>query len=167
MLKYIIIGMPRSRTTWLANFLTTGDSVCLHDPFGKYSLSELNKIYPEKTVGISDTSLYMAGAKFINSLPYKKVIIHRNYIDVVKSLGITPARVDLTMIDGLHIQYDRINDDIQQIWEYCLDEPFDQDRFDILKDYNVQPHFDGMTPPNQEKIRQFVSMIHLPSQGLQ
>lgn len=32
-LEFIVLGLPRSGTTWLANWLTTDSSLCLHDPF--------------------------------------------------------------------------------------------------------------------------------------
>lgn len=160
MIKYMIIGLPRSRTTWFANLLTTGNSICLHDPLSKWSIGQINNLYPDKYLGIADTSLYLTGVGFINSLPYKKVIIHRNYIDVCKSLGLAPVRGNLSSIEGLHIEFDEIDDRIQQIWEYCLDIPFDAERCELLKDYNVQPHFDGMTPANQDRIKDFVSMIN-------
>ena len=34
----MVIGLPRSRTTWMANWLTTTDTLCLHDPLANYTI---------------------------------------------------------------------------------------------------------------------------------
>lgn len=159
----MIIGLPRSRTTWLANLFTTGNSICLHDPLLNHSFHELDTLYPGKYVGISDTSLCLAGYRALNEMPYRKVIIHRELSDVRRSLGLPAESISLYGVYGLHVKFNEIDERIREIWEYCLDIPFDQDRYDLLKDFNVQPHFEGMTPPNQEKIAEFVALIKKPT----
>ena len=161
MLRYMIIGMPRSRTTWLANLFTTGDCICIHDPLDRYGLAELDSIMPGRYVGISDTSLYLAGPKLLNSYPCRKVIIHRDKSDIEKSLGMDVLENGICNIEGLHVDFNDIDSRIEEIWNYCLDIPFDKERVDLLREFNVQPHFDGMTPPNQEKIANFVKLIDL------
>lgn len=160
-IEYMIISLPRCRSTWLANLFTFGDHVCLHDPLAKYELGDIPYVYPNKRVGIADTAIFMMGVEALNSIPCKKIIIHRDIKDIRQSLGIHCADVSLSEIDGMHVAFDEIDACIKNIWEYCLDTPFDQTRYDLLKDMNVQPHFKGMTPPNQDEIRRFVSMIQL------
>lgn len=159
MVRYMIIGMPRSRTTWFANLFTTGSSICMHDAFGYYNLDQLNNMYKDKYFGISDTSIYLAGDIYLNKIPIKKVIIHRSQRDIEASMGGSVFKKDMRGINGLHVDYDDIDDRIEEIWNYCLNIPFDKDRYEILKSMNVQPHFEGLTPANQEIIKQFVTKV--------
>ena len=57
--KFFITGLPRSRTAWCANFLTSGDSFCWHDGLANCrSLDEFEKRMEAATLcGDSDSGL--------------------------------------------------------------------------------------------------------------
>lgn len=165
-MDYMIISYPRSRSTWLANFLTYQDSICLHDPLAQMNFKELEERFTGKRFGIADTSLLYLDAAYLNRIDCKRLIIHRNLRDVRKSLGIDIQYVDLNDVDGLHVDFEDINNRIEEIWEYCLGYTFDAERFKLLKDMNIQPHFEGMTPANQDKIKEFVAMLDSRSRRL-
>jgi hypothetical protein len=60
MLDFIVLGLPRSATTWLANWLTTDRSLCLHDPFAKTLPEQWDA--GGKRLGISCTGAYLMPA---------------------------------------------------------------------------------------------------------
>ena len=41
-------------------------------------------------------------------------------------------------IEGLHIPFDDIDDRLEDIWTYLTDKPFDHERAEMLKDFNIQ-----------------------------
>lgn len=61
---FFVLGTPRSRTAWLANWLTTGASLCLHDAWRgtdsvealRQKLLDLKGGQPLEYVGNSDSS---------------------------------------------------------------------------------------------------------------
>ena len=52
---FFITGIPRSRTAWAANWLTTDTTLCFHEP--KESIDELLAQYPQFQVGVSSCML--------------------------------------------------------------------------------------------------------------
>jgi hypothetical protein len=61
MLKFRVFGLPRSGTTWVANWLTTAGALCLHDPCEMWGASELEQWAKkqDRDIGVSDTWLWM------------------------------------------------------------------------------------------------------------
>lgn len=65
--KFFCCGMPRSRTAWLANFLTAGNSFCYHDLLKDFGsdingyIKHLDKARPDgaEFVGDSDSGLLL------------------------------------------------------------------------------------------------------------
>jgi hypothetical protein len=59
---FLVTGYPRSRTAWLAAFLSSGRTLCLHEPimrFGQNFLPMVEYIesLPHRNVGISDSAI--------------------------------------------------------------------------------------------------------------
>lgn len=133
---FFVLGMPRSRTYWLSQFLG-----CTHEGLWYYPN------YKEfLDTGQSDsTTCYPWIKDYIKD--YKKVVIHRDEEDVKKSLkglfGIDfdCSSYDLDNIEGLHIQYDDINNRLEQIWDYCRDDEFPTKRAEIMKDQVLNNEF--------------------------
>ena len=161
MLDFMVIGLPRSRTTWLANWLTTDNTLCLHDSAAKFTLNELNNYATQKKLGISETALFHCGGK-LNRHPAKKLIIHRPVHEIYKSIGrVIPfpnAEMLMSDIKGLHVAYKDINDRAEEIWMHLIGSGFDSKRFNALSEMNVQPHFNALKPQNQDVIRQWINM---------
>jgi hypothetical protein len=93
---YLIAGYPRSRTAWLANFLTWERSFCFHEAtrFGT-SAREVLKLMQEKAprgtkyIGNSDSvmGLYAQGLLHARrDFPFKLVTVYRDPNDVVESI---------------------------------------------------------------------------------
>lgn len=147
--------MPRSRSTWIANWLTTEKTICLHDPLRDKTIKDIEAMKADKVLGIADTSLLLYGDK-LNRYRCKKLIVHRNQNQVSRSVG---QKVDarlasqLNGVKGLHVQYDEINAMGRDIWEYLIGDGFDRERFDLLVDMNIEPHFPGLKRASQNAIR--------------
>jgi hypothetical protein len=66
---YFVLSTPRSRSTWLANFLTFGPSVCLHDASANVSTMAQLRAYLSQVeaeyVGVVDTVLGLKAREFL------------------------------------------------------------------------------------------------------
>ena len=139
----MILGLPRSRTAWLANFFTTEKTFCFHEPLAKmYSYREIESLKTDRITGLADTGL---GWFDLSIYPCKKVIIHRAVNDVNRALKRKGMSVDMSIladrlkhVDGLHIEYEQINERLPEIWQYCTNLPYDELRGEALKNFNVQ-----------------------------
>lgn len=145
-MKFCVLALPRSRTAWLANFLTYGDLFCYHD--GLESVSSIEE-YTKKVEGKGDSNTGLIMFDFLEHHPDCKIIIIDTSIDasvsfIKENYGIDSHNEMLFMkkrldaLDGLHIPYDDINTRLQEIWEYVSDEPFNKERADMLLKLNVQ-----------------------------
>lgn len=135
LMVYQILGWPRSRTAWLANFLTWDNSFCFHEGVGDFknkrmlSVMQYRKLFSKflqhfKHVGDSNTYSLMH-QKFV--LPEAKVvIIERSAEEVEKAvakLGIAvkiPEVIEYPYNECLRIQYDDIDERLGEIWEFCM-----------------------------------------------
>ena len=145
-MSFFILGLPRSRTAWLANFLTYDDLFCYHEGIdGCSSMEEYkNKIGDD---GDSCTGLVMLDID--RYFPDAKKVIIDTSIDKAVQFGKDAYGVDMTDImtqaknkldntDGLHIDLNQIDDRLCDIWEYVTDKPFNEKRAKLLKKLNVQ-----------------------------
>lgn len=145
----MILGLPRSRTAWLANFMTYGGSFCYHELMTQSkSVREMkNKLDLEyQYTGFADTAAHLVHKEF----DCPKVVIHRNVKDSNYSSQklydtgfdfteiLKAAEAELYLVDGLHIRFDEINDRLEDIWTYCTDLPFDHKRAELLKDMKIE-----------------------------
>ena len=118
MLDFMVIGLPRSGTTWAANWLTTDHSTCLHDPLYHTHYSEwdsglgrFKRGYCQR-VGISCTGIWR-WADWVNAHPARKVVLLRDPTEVQHSMaqiamegyvGEAEAAA-LRRVEGLHVQH--------------------------------------------------------------
>lgn len=145
-MSFFILGLPRSRTAWLANFMTHDGLFCYHE--GIDGCTSMNE-YKEKIGNDGDSS---TGLIMLNLDRYftdaKKVIIDTS-IDRAAEFGSEAYGVDMTdmfekaknkldAMDGLHIDFNDINVRLREIWEYITDKPFNQKRADMLVKLNIQ-----------------------------
>jgi len=141
---FFILALPRSRTAWLANFMTYGGHFCYHEGMnGCHTVAQ----YKEKIAGKGDSSTsailvqdhFPQSRRLIVLSHPKKAIEYslRNY---------GPANYDvfyqirdlLGASDGLKVEIDEIDSRIQEIWEYLVDTPFNKERSDMLTTLNIQ-----------------------------
>jgi hypothetical protein len=145
--NFLILGLPRSRTAWLANFLTYDGLFCYHEGTnGCRSLEEYkNKLTPGR--GDSNTGLGLFDVKrlfsdfnivVIDSEPEKAIQFSKDVFGVMVEEQILMLKENLDAIDGLHISLEEINDNLREIWEYVTDIPFHEERAELLKTFNIQ-----------------------------
>lgn len=144
--NFFVLGLPRSRTAWLANFLTYGDKFCFHEGInGCRSIDEFkSKLGPNGDSGTS-MMLFDMNALFPDA---PIVIIERDPIHVIEYVKETfdlcesevlyRAKEKLDKIDGLRIQYEDINNKLPEIWEHLIGEGFNKKRADMLIKLNIQ-----------------------------
>ncbi len=144
---YLIVALPRSRTAWLAHFLTSGKSYCFHDAMRRcnHPSQLFDFVLPDKITGFSETGLCLF-PDWVNNSELPTVVIHRSVEDVERSgraAGLVPVDTDLMSrnldrIDGLHVNFEDINDRIEEIWDYCTGMPFDSMRASRMAGIHLQ-----------------------------
>lgn len=154
MIDFVIVGLPRSGTTWAANWLTTGKTICVHDPLYTTHYSEWDSLVePGSTTGVSCTGIWR-WADWLNSRPARKLVLHRPLHEVnesMQAIGLQPlapqAEAMLSSIEGLHVDYTSLFDasKARELWEYLTPEPFSRRRHEELVHIEMQPAFHGLS----------------------
>jgi len=158
--NFFILGLPRSRTAWLANFMTYGQTFCYHegindchtiedyktklgynkgDSSTASMLLDLDKHFPgsKKVIIDSDINRAMEYSDKLTGNPNEDWMMH------------TQAR--LYQFDGLTVNYDDIDYNLQTIWEYITNTDYNEDRGNMLKRMNIQ--INDPLNYNQESIK--------------
>ncbi len=166
----MVLGGPRSATTWLANLLTTDETICLHDPLLEHTSVQLEllKFPGKRLVGISDTAALLFGDWLA-----KKIVLWRDPIHINKAI----AALGLREIDALGhtarvyalgnrvplYQWDTVfKAPIAQAICRYFDVPFCRYRFEELKKMHIQPHFSALSVGReaaQELVRRLAKEI--------
>ncbi len=155
MLDFIIIGQPRSGTTWASNWFTTDQIHCVHDPLYTKHYSDWDKAFSfyGKLSGVSCTGIWR-WPEWVNSHSAKKLVIHRNLDEIASSMqaiglpvhDLEEAEQKLSSIHGIHIQMDELFDQREAalIWELVTGIPFNKERHQALVEIEMQPKFSGL-----------------------
>lgn len=156
-MTFLVVGLPRSRTAWLAKFLTYGGVTCGHEELRHCrSLEDVDTWFSQPGVGSAET----AAAPWWRLFPDCKVVVVRRPVsEVVGSLmaipGVTFDREALTRLmeyhdrkldqiearlDCLSVTFDDLNTEAtcKAVFEHCLPYTFDADHWRFWKDRNVQ-----------------------------
>lgn len=162
MIEFMIIGAPRSGTTWCSNWLTDALRHCLHDPLYDHHYEDFDAItIGSKRIGVACTGLALF-PDWVIQHPAKKVILHREPREVNEALraeGLQkcPAALfkGLAAIAGLHVQWTDLFRAPLEIWQHLFTDPFDSDRHALLCSMNVQSHWRArvQNPQVIERIR--------------
>lgn len=156
MVDFIVIGLPRSGTTWLANWLTTDTTLCLHDPFAHLYPDQLDSYQTSKKLGISCTGAYMM--KWLAKQTCPVLIIERDVAEVdaeLERMGLWTSKQIPNMVPAFqHAQGRRYKfEDIwneekaREMWSFLLPGiPFDQERYQSLSVMQIQPHMKTWKP---------------------
>jgi len=137
--KFWVVGLPRSRTYWLAEFLG-----CLHE--GLFHYPNYNDFMDSDQVGDSTTAYLQIRDFIINE---RKVVIHRDMEEVKTSLFDLFGYIDMPFLqeqeellgveDGLHVKFEDIDERIVEIWHYCHpDIVFPSEKYDDMKDIKLE-----------------------------
>ena len=146
MIKFMVLGLPRSGTAWAANLFTTDTSLCLHESFIHHTLDELDHQFTGLNLGIAETSAIFQ-IEQINAHVAQKLIIERPLHEINCSLNKIgfPSIPDeyvnlLKQIEGYRIQFKDLFDPMvmSKVCRTVLGLPFNMHRFNLLCDMNVQ-----------------------------
>lgn len=146
MIDFIVLGLPRSGTTWLANWLTTDRTLCLHDPFALGAPERWPR--DERRFGISCTGAYLF-PRWLAQQQCPIAVIERNASACDASLariglsGTKDLRQALANAPGRRWAFDDLWNEraARELWEHLLPGvAFDPLRYRLLKDIQVQPH---------------------------
>ena len=149
MIGFMVLGGPRSATTWAANWLTTDKTICLHDPLLEYRIEFLQRLTFSggQTLGVSCTSLCLY-PDWVNAQNCPKVVLHRPVAEINRSLRelglveLIPAKHEarLEAIAGMHVPYQYLfaPTGAKVIAEH-LGVPFDEARHHLLTQMRIEP----------------------------
>lgn len=152
MKNFFITGLPRSRTAWLANFMSSGKSICYHEGIdGCHSIEDYQKkmsINGYKYIGDSDTGLPILDFQPIYP-DSPVVIIRRDKQEVAESLVGMYGEQDylpflekierkLDLMSGLVVDFNDIDSRLEEIWSHCISLPYDPIRTKILLNMKVE-----------------------------
>jgi len=140
MSKFVITGLPRSRTAWFAAYLTCGDVMCYHEAIPNNNQLSAN-------TGTADCG-YALCPDWVESIGrHKLVIIHRDCKEVAESMariglpdttGYLPdLDRKLQKLNGLHVDFEDIDMRLEEIHNY-LDLPYDKKRAELFSGMNIQ-----------------------------
>ncbi len=151
-LDFIVIGLPRSGTTWLANWLTTERSLCLHDPFALGWPEQWQ--FDARQRGISCTGAYTVKG-FMEQYDCPVAIIDRDPAVCDASLekigfpSVAGLRDVLLAQRGKVFAFDALwqESGARTLWNHLLPGVrFDPLRYRLLQDIQVQPHMGKWQP---------------------
>lgn len=145
MAKFVITGLPRSRTAWFAAYLTNGDTFCHHEAIFHNKSMDLEGY---ANVGNSDSGYVLRPEWGPEQDTHRIVVIHRDIDEVRTSLaavGIFDARELLLDCDdkldelkGFHVHFNHINDKLEDICNF-IQVPYDRDRAELFKTLHIEP----------------------------
>ncbi len=156
MSNFFILGLPRSRTTWLSAYLLTDRVFCAHDVFSSEDL------YPEEFWGLSsyeytgsvDTDSVLA-TPYLRNVEAPLVIIDRCHREVYESLSRIPnidkdklkyhltnqmdALEEAKSFANLVVPYDKLDDMMEELSYVCTPNvPFDKVKHAAFKGFNIR-----------------------------
>ena len=98
---FIVCGMPRSRTAWLAEFLSTPDRPCPHEPtVGWSSISDLWRFLDTPGAAASDASLTWLWRDILAFRPDTRIVVMLRPASLVRRSAIA-AGIPVGNPDGL------------------------------------------------------------------
>lgn len=162
MVQFMVLSAPRSASTWVANWLTTDKTLCLHDPLLLHAADMLDAIPCDRILGLACTALPVL-PELVEAYQARKVIVHRDAGEVDRSLetiGLSPLgsvwKNALESLSGMHIAFDALFDPARArpIYEYLTGLPFDKERHALLVDMHIEPQFERVQV-RPERARDF------------
>lgn len=145
--NFLVLGLPRSRTAWLANFLSYDEMTCTHEGINSYRTLEEYRNSFTPNMGDANTGLCLFNFERYFT-DFKIVIIEREVghsIQFAKKMFGLESDVAMTTIHdrlkrlrGLHIPFEDINSRLEEIWDYVSPAQFNEKRAKMLIGFDVQ-----------------------------
>lgn len=164
-MNFFITGLPRSRTAWLANFLTYDGNFCYHELCKSTSDPMEMKIMlhdPEyKNMGNSDCVFPYYYKKLLPLLSdYKIVIIERDPEEVIRDMydlniineeSESSIKQAYKLLDGIKsdpnhitVPYEKLNDmnTMKAIWDFLFGTKMDEMRWQEMDIQTIEVNWD-------------------------
>lgn len=176
---FVVMGTPRSRTAWLARFLTYGDWYCAHEELRHLrSMDDVRSWFAQPCMGTVET----AAAPWWRLLPegVRTVVVRRPIGEVMDSLHRLGLTFDAVLVErqierldaklrqvaartnAVSVQFAELEreDTCARIFEHCLGIPHDHAWWQAMAPVNIQNpmlplirYFDAYKP-QLDKFRQ-------------
>jgi len=189
-MNFFITGLPRSGSAWIANYLSYGNCMCLHDTWINNTPSDIKELFSSLgyyAAGTSDPANVMLYDKINKEFPDAKwVIITRAQKDVEESCKnlnwpITEFSSNFQKLtqdkNPLKVSFTKLFDKADEIGRYIYEDwECPKWRKDLLKKLNVQLHWgkvseqfkvpevllqaDVMTPAKMEFIKLLKEIVN-------
>lgn len=160
---FLVLGRPRSRTAWVANLLSVPPaSLCLHEGLADSGTSckrlrDRLAGFPVEEAGNADTGLIHHLDEMLMAFPSARLVVMtgnegswKQWCSRMGVQGSVRRKVEADYLRACEILRGRAHfADCREIttdpraasalWAHCLPgRPFDRDRWEILKDLNIQ-----------------------------
>lgn len=148
---FFITGLPRSRTAWLAAFMTASGYPCKHEAMNNCKSIEE---YKKEIKYCSDSNTAIGSIKLHSIYPERNVlVIHKdinmesfvkygvdNYGALEKNLieWADGVEKNLRTIDGLHINLSEIDERMPDIFKFLTGDEINNDIFNLFKQLSVE-----------------------------
>ena len=170
-MTFLVLGRPRSRTAWVANFLTVPPaSLCIHEGLADARLDygrlrdRMDSAHAAH-VGTCETGFIHAIDKMLETWPKARIaVMTGGSWDSWRPGDAIRESVDRdygTAVESLQgyahfCDADQVTRDVSEarrLWEHCLPEvPFCVERWDILKNLNIQCQLDTLRRRYEESL---------------
>jgi hypothetical protein len=177
-LDFMVIGLPRSGTTWAANWLTIPPfTYCVHDPLylHHYEKWDTELCPPGGLRGVACTGIWR-WLDWVNEHPARKLILHRPWrecADSLEHIGMHDHRVDakseelLERINGMHVPYQAMfyRPWAERIWRTLVEgvsprgTPFNAERHAELVKMRIEPQISALTVNRQDFSRLYRELL--------
>lgn len=156
---FFITGLPRSRTAWMAAFMSTGQAHCFHDVLADCEPSGMRAKmnFGARWVGDSDSALTLFHKEVKQEFPKAPwLVIDRSVHDVYASLSrieSVPCFAELMVymatllaetkraVNPMVVRFDQLDDEgtMREIVAHlCPGMEFNKERFELFKLMNIQ-----------------------------
>ena len=152
--QFFITGLPRTRSSWFASFLSSGDTFCWHEALNgcnsRDDFYSRMRLPGYSAVGNADCGLALTD--FQQHFVGKTLIVHRPLDEVVRSLRGVGIRADAFLLDflkslqkkqkqlkGWHIKFSDIDRNIEGIHQYLTGKQPDPNRLKLFLNMRVEP----------------------------
>lgn len=170
---FMVIGLPRSGTSWAANWLTTSSTHCVHDPLRLASREAWSGLAQTAKVSGVACTVGWHWPEWLNAQAARKLVLHRDLDEVGASLArlgypAPAARLAarLDAVRGLHVSWRDLFDPEKAtaIWAHLIGTPFDAVRHAALCDMRVEPRFEALAV-RPEAARQLAADLRAALKG--
>jgi len=132
-MKFVVTGLPRSRTKWASVFLSTPNCPCEHDTNkGDYGISDASILLIWETLPDDIPITYI-------HRPLKEVIVALKDFFITESFIIDLQRRAVKMITTRKVLIlDYHNFDAKALWKHCHDTAISNEYIKVYTDMNIQ-----------------------------